>query len=372
MSHNPQFTTLPALTGTTASRVIMPAALEADLTQTDQRAVKNRLATFGAWMDATGRAWQSPDLQAYRDKLLADGKQPSTINAHLSTIRARYTGSRNQRGLLEDSAVLAWIDYQARAFLEAEGQPADLANVDAATRRVIKAIEGQLDPRASRVKEIKVQDRAASEFVRLTKVQARALLDAPGVATLKGLRDTALVAMLLCSGLREFELCALEVSDLRQFTEDGALAVLVREGKGGKQRLVPYGALDWALVLVDAWLRHAGIASGPVFRGFYKGNRRVRPGALTVRAVQLILAEYPVTDGHGGAVTVKPHDCRRTYARRFYEEHGDTALVALQQNLGHASLETTIHYVGAMSSEQRKPKHDMYGYQVKLTTAPLL
>ena len=53
-------------------------------------------------------------------------------------------------------------------------------------------------------------------------------------------------------------------------------------------------------------------------------------------------ASYPVTVG-GKPVHVKPHDCRRTYARRLYEAGVDP--VALQQNLGHSDLKTTIGYI---------------------------
>jgi site-specific recombinase XerD len=50
-------------------------------------------------------------------------------------------------------------------------------------------------------------------------------------------------------------------------------------------------------------------------------------------------------------VTVKPLDCRRTYARLLFEAGVD--LVAIQQNLGHNSLVTTLHYVGLLDASKR-------------------
>ena len=44
----------------------------------------------------------------------------------------------------------------------------------------------------------------------------------------------------------------LDVGDLRQRL-GGELALHVREGKGARERLVPYGDLDWCLAVVDAW-----------------------------------------------------------------------------------------------------------------------
>lgn len=113
-----------------------------------------------------------------------------------------------------------------------------------------------------------------------------ALLVAPGLDDLRGLRDTAVIALLLCTGLREGELHALEVRDLRQRL-GGELALHVRKGQGCKERLVSYGELDWVLVVVDAWLEAAGLAKGPDFRGFYRGNQSLRPG------VRQKLLNYP-------------------------------------------------------------------------------
>ena len=126
----------------------------------------------------------------------------------------------------------------------------------------------------------------------------------------------------------------------------------VREGKGCKERLVPYGELEWVLAIVDKWLELAEINDGPVFRGFYRGHRVLRPGRLSVRAIEYIVGSYPVMAA-GEVVTVKPHDLRRTYARRLYDAGFD--LVAIQQNLGHADVKTTLGYIGTLDAEQRKP-----------------
>lgn len=46
---------------------------------------RSRLGQFARWMDGQALPWHSPDLAAYRDAMLADGKAPSTVSAHLST-----------------------------------------------------------------------------------------------------------------------------------------------------------------------------------------------------------------------------------------------------------------------------------------------
>ena len=125
----------------------------------------------------------------------------------------------------------------------------------------------------------------------------------------------------------------------------------MREGKGCKERLIPYGELSWVLAIVDRWLVAANIENGPVFRGMYKGSRRLRRGRLSVRAIQYILTSYPVmVDGE--LTNIRPHDCRRTYARRLYEAGMD--LVAIQQNLGHADVKTTLGYIGTLDAGRRR------------------
>lgn len=192
------------------------------------------------------------------------------------------------------------------------------------------------------------QDKADSAQVRLTRAQAEALLNAPGVVPLEALRDTAAIALMLCTGIREAELCALEVQDLRQRL-GRELALHIR--KGSKERLIPYGELSWVLAVVDKWLEAAGIAEGPVFRSFWKNGKSSR-GPLSVRALVYLTVRYSVMSDDGKLMTVHPYDLRRTYARRLYEAGVD--LVAISQNLGHSSTKTTLLYIGELGADKRR------------------
>jgi site-specific recombinase XerD len=303
----------------------------------------SRLRQFIDWQAGRGQSWAAPDLASYRDTMRASGKAESTIHAHLASVRSAY------------SALLQSNDVRQALF---ESTPADLSPADrfAMVNEAITRIQNATAASAAPVKLVKKQDESDSDHLRLTAAQAGALLSRPGVTTLQGLRDTALIAVMLCTGIREAELCGLAVDDLRQRL-GGELALRVTEGKGKKSRLVPYGDLDWCLVVVDHWLRAAGIASGAVFRGFHKprsdGSLRVRSGRLSVRAVQYILAAYPISIG-GSLRAVKPHDLRRTYARLQFEAGLEP--VALQQNLGHSDLKTTLHYVGTLDGSKRRAR----------------
>jgi integrase len=327
------------------SNQIVPLSLNELIPASADKHTRYRMGKFASWMATQGRPWHKPDLAAWRDYLLANGQedgspmQPRSVSALLGTVRAHY-----DRLLRSNRVRDALFEMAARV----SDRPADRkAFVD----ELLIRLENAVDPKASPVKVKTFQDRADDEHLRLTFEQANALLAAPGVETLRGLRDTAIVGLMLCTGIREAELAALDVRDLRQRL-GGGLALHVREGKGRKERLIPYGALEWVLAVVDRWLEEAGIERGAVFRGFYKGNERVRPGRLSRRAIQYIVTGYPVVV-EGELVCVRPHDLRRTYARRLYEARVD--LVAIQQNLGHADLETTLGYIGELDAEARKP-----------------
>jgi site-specific recombinase XerC len=83
----------------------------------------------------------------------------------------------------------------------------------------------------------------------LSARQAQSLLNAPNVLTLRGLRDRAILAVLLGCGLRRSEVAALTFNHLQQ--RDGRLCIVDLMGKHGRIRTMPMPA--WVKVAIDAW-----------------------------------------------------------------------------------------------------------------------
>lgn len=83
----------------------------------------------------------------------------------------------------------------------------------------------------------------------LTVDQGRRLLQEDEPVTLRGLRNRAMLAMLIGCGLRRGELLDLTIESLQQREEHWVIADLV--GKGGHVRTVPVPA--WVKASVDAW-----------------------------------------------------------------------------------------------------------------------
>ena len=286
------------------------ADLLGDVTSKDAR---HRVGVFVAWMRETGGNWQTPDLSDYRDHLLTvSGLAPASVAAHLSTVRGRY------KRLLESNSMRQYLYSLAP-------DDASAADRKAFVDETLAQLENAVKANAAPLTVVKHQDDLDAGHLRLTIEQALDLLDSPARdarnTRREALRDAALLALMLCTGLREMEVCALNVDDLRQKV-DRQLGVSVRQGKGAKARFVPYGGLIWCLEYVDAWLASAGISSGAVFRGLRKAKdgqeKPVRPARLSVRAVQDILKRYPVYED-GKALHAAPHDLRRTYARLLHD-----------------------------------------------------
>ncbi|WP_019929964.1 tyrosine recombinase XerC [Nocardia sp. BMG111209] len=159
------------------------------------------------------------------------------------------------------------------------------------------------------------------------------------------LRDRLIVEMLYATGIRVSELCGLDLDDVDR--ERRLVRVL---GKGGKQRMVPFGVpAEDALV---AWLRHgrpilAGARSGPALLLGRRGGRLDQRQARTV--VHEVVAAIP------GAPDMGPHGLRHTAATHLLEGGADLRIV--QEVLGHASMATTQLYTH-VSIERLKKVHD--------------
>ena len=144
------------------------------------------------------------------------------------------------------------------------------------------------------------------------------------------LRDRAILEVLYSSGLRVSELTGLCWRDV----DHDLGMVMVRAGKGNKDRLVPLGepALD-ALVVWRAAMPTASTPDGPVITN-------LRGGRLTPRSVQNIVARRLLDAGIDAPLT--PHGLRHCFATHML--NGGADLRSIQELLGHSSLQTTQRY----------------------------
>jgi site-specific recombinase XerD len=166
--------------------------------------------------------------------------------------------------------------------------------------------------------------------------QAQALLNAPDVTTKKGLRDRAMLAVLLGCGLRRSEVAALTLKHIQ--TRDNRWCIVDLVGKHGRVRTIPMPT--WVKGAIDAWTAAAAFSEGRVLRPVGRGDQ-VRGEHLTEKVIWQLLRPYSVAAGVPG---IAPHDLRRSCAKMCRASGAD--LEQIQLLLGHASVQTTERYLG--------------------------
>jgi site-specific recombinase XerD len=170
----------------------------------------------------------------------------------------------------------------------------------------------------------------------LSQKQAQTLLNTPDISTLKGLRDRAIIAVLLGCGLRRSEVAALTMAHVQQ--RDGRWVILDLVSKHKRVRTVPMPT--WTKVAIDAWTARASVTEGHVFRPVHRGDE-LQGDRLSEKVVWQLLRPYAAAAGVPG---IAPHDLRRTTAKLCRAAGGE--LEQIQLLLGHASVQTTERYLG--------------------------
>ena len=166
----------------------------------------------------------------------------------------------------------------------------------------------------------------------LTEAQVEALLSAPDAGTPLGLRDRTMLELIYASGLRVSELVTLKTFNVGM--NEGVLRVL---GKGGKERLVPFGEMAR-----DCITRYLADARPAILKG-----QQTQDLFVTARGEGMTRAMFwVIVKKHAQAADIKaplsPHTLRHAFATHLLNHGAD--LRAVQMLLGHADISTTTIY----------------------------
>jgi len=143
-------------------------------------------------------------------------------------------------------------------------------------------------------------------------------------------RDLAMWELFYSSGLRLSELVELNRVDIDLLDR----SVHIRDGKGGKSRMLPIGRQ--AAKAIERWLELRQTWSGNETALFVS----VRGSRLSARSVQSRLKRWGRK--HGINEKMHPHMLRHSFASHLLESSGD--LRAVQELLGHSNISTTQIY----------------------------
>lgn len=257
-----------------------------------------------AKVDVFGFKWQAIDkfeFQAIINEMKARKYAPETIKTYMAAIRG----------------------VMAEAF--------ELKLIDAAQLERIRRVKRPKGARVSRGRS-------------LSRKEAMKLLASCDVSDPKGLRDKAMIALLLGSGLRRNELANIEFSDYYRERE-----VIFIRGKGDKER--ESELTENAIQALNQWIDEVrGTAPGAMFVRIRKGGdldplTKTDSGGnevancLTSQAIYHILGEKRL---ELGLDKFSPHDLRRTLATTLLDNGED--LLTVRDILGHSDVSTTQKY----------------------------
>jgi site-specific recombinase XerD len=238
----------------------------------------------------------------------------------------------------------AVVQHYKASVLEGRGLAASSINASLAALRKLAGeaadnglLEAEVARAIGKVKGAKAQGARLGNW--LSREQAQALLDMPDRSTLRGLRDSALLAVLLGAGLRRAEAAGLRVDHLQQ--REGRWVIVDLLGKGGRVRSVPIAA--WVKASIDRWLNAAGIEDGYVVRPVNKGAR-LGGERVSEAGIYAMLKTY---------AEIAPHDLRRSFAQMARKS--GCAIEQIQLSLGHTSISTTEKYLGSRQDLANSP-----------------
>jgi len=179
------------------------------------------------------------------------------------------------------------------------------------------------------------------------------LLEAPDTATLKGLRDKAILETLFSTGLRVSELCSLPKDiDLR------ADEYSVR-GKGEKVRVVFLS--DSAKNAIKKYLEKRKDMDDALFVQIEnetpKRGKTKEVNPLTRRSIERIVKQHAIKAGISKKVT--PHVVRHMFATDLLSNGAD--LRSVQMLLGHANIATTQIYTHVTDKALRDTHKKFHG-----------
>jgi site-specific recombinase XerD len=209
----------------------------------------------------------------------------------------------------------------------------------------------------------------------LKQRQVEALLARPEAVDPIGLRDRAILELLYATGMRVGELCGLTLDDV-----DLRAEVARVHGKGGKERLVPFG--EPASEALRAYLADGRAAMLPNARDHRRPDpaqgtsAAIRPGArdrssahaeralffnrrhrpMTPRDIRGMIQRYRA--GLGVPAETSPHTLRHSFATHLLE--GGADLRSVQELLGHVALTTTQTYTHLSNERLRRVYEDAH------------
>lgn len=166
-------------------------------------------------------------------------------------------------------------------------------------------------------------------------------------------RDYFIVDLALSTGLRVMEIAQLKCGDV--FLRGAVCMLLIRNGKGGKKRLVRFnGSFKRHYEEYMLWKKTVGEPTEPGDPLLLSSNTG---GHMTTRAIQKAFKRSAARAGLPDHYSI--HCLRHTYACELYRASSYN-LRLVQKQLGHAHIGTTQVYADVMEPDMQRALQRLY------------
>lgn len=204
--------------------------------------------------------------------------------------------------------------------------------------RVLQSMELITPSRALAIRDIrpfKETNELAGRLIDIDEIENLLEMPLKNKNTAKGLRDYAMLLLLITSGVRRSELANLSVKDFDY--ETGSIDIL--EGKNNNSRIIylPQRTAE----AIYKWLQYSGFINHPNHRMFCAINKggsisdRELSGTDVYRTICGYVDKTELT-------RLSPHDFRRTYISLLIDKGVD--LVTVSKIAGHSDIKQTVSY----------------------------
>ena len=165
----------------------------------------------------------------------------------------------------------------------------------------------------------------------LSIIDVNSLIEAPDCSNFIGLRDRAMIELMYATGVRISELINLEYSNI-----DLNRSLIKVMGKGGKERMIPFGddALTWLINYIEFRRKNNLSLNSRDFFISLQGKKITRQAFWHRIKIYLKVS--------GLSMDVSPHTLRHAFATHLLNNGAD--LRSVQMLLGHSDLSTTQIY----------------------------
>lgn len=291
-------------------------------------------------------AWQGSTLQEHPQTVSADlfarwtayiDASPKTIETYSRAIRQffLYLNAAGIRQPTRETIV------QYRDHLKANHKPTTVQSYLAAVKLFFQWTdqEGLYPDIANHVKGAKLDQGHKKDY--LTSKQTARLLAGVDRSSLKGLRDYAVLSLMVTTGLRTISIIRANIEDIRPAGDD---MVLYYQGKGHEEKATFVKLATPVEEAIRAYLKARGPADGsaPLFASIAHRNQGQR---MTTRSVSRLVKTHLVEVGLDSD-RLTAHSLRHTAATLNLLNGG--TVEETQQLLDHSNINTTLIYAHSL------------------------